>query len=545
MKEIRFLLSIISCKKQIVFYTVLAAAGVTGAACTASFIASSLVNWVMNDSGFLLNAFCLGVLFLLSISVFFTARHFAAKAVYNSMTQLREQVIRACLYHDTDKIHKKSLDNYINYLIDDVNNIEKYLTEDVRGLAETVLIFFIMSVVILNISVRIYFVVIAVSLFISVTIFFISKKHSIEEQILKLNDTATNKVIQIYRFLPLLHFLPNSKRLLEEYKEICSSKKSAEKVSQLLTNLCEVIVMLCNVLRVVAVIILGIMVEKLDVGTIVALLNLTSFVSDTSMSLYNSVMAFQKVGISCKRVYLAENTPKEVLEGDAVTSQVKELCLRGIGYTYTQRVPVFNNVSLSVCDGDIVLISGRIGCGKSTLSKILSGLLTQNEGEIYLNGRLCRKDSLRCNVAYLDQKSLILTGTIAENISSFAEKRDDRRIMTLLTQVHLEQWVKELPDGIHTTIFEDSENLSGGQKQRLALARALYKNTSILVLDEPTSALDGANIKELLQLLNMIAKDNHIIIIASHNPLVESIATKKLIMDQEIYHRKTLTPQYN
>ena len=296
--------------------------------------------------------------------------------------------------------------------------------------------------------------------------------------------------------------------------------------------------MFCNQLRVIMVIVLSLTIEQLDVGTIVALLNLTSFVSDTSMSLYNAVMAFQKIGVSCERIYFAKNTPREELQDyrNTLIKKIEKINLENLGYAYTDNSPVFNNLNLSAHDGEIIWVSGRIGSGKSTLSKILSGLLTQKEGQIYLNGLLCTKDSLRGNVAYLDQKALILTGTIADNITSFEKKYDEQRIMTLLKQMHLEKWVKELPNGIHTTILEDSENLSGGQKQRLALARALYKNSRILVLDEPTSALDETNIKELLQLLVSVAKDNRIIILVSHNPIVESIATHKIRMDQEIYH---------
>lgn len=538
MKDIRLFFEIINGKKQVIFFTILGAMGVTGAAYSASFIASDLVNNVIGTHDFLSNALFLCSLFVPSIIAFFVARHFVAKTVYNSMTKLREQVIQACLYHDPDKVGKKSLNNYINYLIDDINNIEKYLTEDFRSFIETVLIFFIMSAVILNISVPIYVVVIAVSLLSGLSILFISKKRAIEKRIINLNDASTDKTIQMYRFLPLIRLLPNSRRLLEEFVKICDSKKTAEKAGQLLNNICEIIIMFCNQLRVIMVIVLSLTIEQLDVGTIVALLNLTSFVSDTSMSLYNAVMAFQKIGVSCERIYFAKNTPREELQDyrNTLIKKIEKINLENLGYAYTDNSPVFNNLNLSAHDGEIIWVSGRIGSGKSTLSKILSGLLTQKEGQIYLNGLLCTKDSLRGNVAYLDQKALILTGTIADNITSFEKKYDEQRIMTLLKQMHLEKWVKELPNGIHTTILEDSENLSGGQKQRLALARALYKNSRILVLDEPTSALDETNIKELLQLLVSVAKDNRIIILVSHNPIVESIATHKIRMDQEIYH---------
>ena len=140
---------------------------------------------------------------------------------------------------------------------------------------------------------------------------------------------------------------------------------------------------------------------------------------------------------------------------------------------------------------------GLTGAGKTTLVKLLCGLLDPTEGRVLLNGvdvRQFNRQEYYGLFSAVFQEFSILNVTIAENIAQNTENIDDARVNTCIDQAGLTQAVAQLPQGVQTyvgrEVFLDGVLFSGGQTQRLMLARALYKDSPILILDEPTAALD-------------------------------------------------------
>lgn len=146
--------------------------------------------------------------------------------------------------------------------------------------------------------------------------------------------------------------------------------------------------------------------------------------------------------------------------------------------------------------GESVAIVGPSGMGKTTLMKVMSGLLSPTSGNIYINDinvDTIGLNNYRDRIACVLQDDKLFSGTIAENISSFESVKDDKRIVecAILSNIHEE--IMKMPMGYETMLSELGGSLSGGQKQRLMIARALYKQPSILFLDEATSHLDLKN----------------------------------------------------
>jgi len=171
------------------------------------------------------------------------------------------------------------------------------------------------------------------------------------------------------------------------------------------------------------------------------------------------------------------------------------LQFEAIKFAYPDCDPVLRDFHLTVTPGEIVGVTGPSGGGKSTLVKLLTGSLQPASGDIKLDGESLigrAPREIREHLSVVLQSDHLLTGTVLENITMFEQNPDLERVKQALTDAAVLEEVEALPTGLHTFLMGHAPTFSGGQKQRLMLARAFYKNASVLVLDEATSALDVA-----------------------------------------------------
>ena len=211
-----------------------------------------------------------------------------------------------------------------------------------------------------------------------------------------------------------------------------------------------------------------------------------------------------------------EENGKEVLEEiDTVT--VNQLAVRG------DKNFIFRGKSAELKKGNIYLLYGENGTGKSTFIETLTGVLEAAEGKILYNGKdiseLDMYEVRRNLVAITEQEPMLQDGTIRENLlyglNSEKEKIED--------EAGLLEFVKRKPGGMNTYISNRNTNLSGGEKQKIAVCRSMLKESDILILDEPTSAMDDISVKRLVEELKRF-KENHIIIVISHDSRLQDIA---------------------
>lgn len=167
----------------------------------------------------------------------------------------------------------------------------------------------------------------------------------------------------------------------------------------------------------------------------------------------------------------------------------------GLSYRYdSQSAPIFSALSLSVAPGESVAITGASGAGKTTLMKVLCGLFEPDSGRVLINGIDIRQigiNNYHRMIACVMQDDRLFSGSIRENICSFAEEMDEEWMVECARASHIHDVIMNMPMGYETLIGELGEGLSGGQKQRIFIARALYRKPGILFMDEATSALDS------------------------------------------------------
>ena len=212
-----------------------------------------------------------------------------------------------------------------------------------------------------------------------------------------------------------------------------------------------------------------------------------------------STLHKESLDISCVREFL--NFPEPFLFESGVNIPVAdryELKLENVSYRYSgAKEDTIHEMNLTVRPGEKLAIVGLNGAGKTTLVKLLCGLLDPTEGTVLLNGRDIRDFNRSC---YYDlfsavfQEFSVLDVTVAEEIAQTAVGIDYEKLADCVEKAGLTSMVEQLPKGLEThvgrEVYLDGVLFSGGQTQRLMLARALYKNASILLLDEPTVALD-------------------------------------------------------
>ena len=206
--------------------------------------------------------------------------------------------------------------------------------------------------------------------------------------------------------------------------------------------------------------------------------------------------------------------------------------IRSIRFSYTGEEDVLCNFSLEVKKGECVAITGASGCGKTTLSKLLLGLYPLGEGDIRVNGmsmRECDLASLRRQIAYVPQEPYLFQGSIAENIRMGRPEATEEEIREAAKQAHAHEFIMEFPEGYDTTVGERGNNLSGGQRQRIAIARAILKDTSIILLDEATSALDNESEQAVNEALRNLQGQKTILMIA-HRPSTIELADRVCTM---------------
>ncbi|MBK0392001.1 peptidase domain-containing ABC transporter [Ramlibacter algicola] len=221
--------------------------------------------------------------------------------------------------------------------------------------------------------------------------------------------------------------------------------------------------------------------------------------------------------------------PDEAVQDDRPPS----IELRDVGFRYADgEPPVLQGVSLRIEPGDCLAIAGASGCGKTTLVKVLLGLIEPTEGQVLVDGRPLRRYGLvrhRDRVGTVMQDDQLFTGTIADNIAFFDPSPELQRIHACAQLAALHADISAMPMAYSTLVGDGGAGLSGGQRQRILLARALYKQPQVLVLDEATSHLDVANEQLVNAAIKQIALTR---IIVAHRPDTIAMAQRVVVLQQ-------------
>ncbi|MBL5825077.1 peptidase domain-containing ABC transporter [Serratia fonticola] len=211
------------------------------------------------------------------------------------------------------------------------------------------------------------------------------------------------------------------------------------------------------------------------------------------------------------------------------------LSFRHIVFAYDAQLPVLHDLSISLQPGQRIAIVGESGTGKSTLLKVMTGLMAPQQGEVVVDGQPVDYRQIHTLFFLQSQEDILFNASVLENITLFDENVDEhrhQRIKRSLEGLNLHSVVEKLPGGLNALIRESHAGLSLGQRQRLLLARAMYSNCPVLVLDEPTANLDENTAHQVMTTLLAHCREQHkTLITVTHSESVLSMFDRVYRMD--------------
>lgn len=190
---------------------------------------------------------------------------------------------------------------------------------------------------------------------------------------------------------------------------------------------------------------------------------------------------------------------------------------KNISFHYNEKEPVLRDISFKVGEGKMIAFVGATGVGKSTIVSLMERFYDPIEGSVMLDGKDIRDitiKSLRNNISLVSQDVFLFNGTIYDNIAFGNPKASREEIIKAATTARVSDFVDKMPDGYETVIGERGVRLSGGQKQRIAIARAVLKDSPVLILDEATSAVDNETEALIQQAIDELSKTRTVVVIA-------------------------------
>ncbi|MCP4444841.1 MAG: ABC transporter ATP-binding protein [Myxococcales bacterium] len=229
---------------------------------------------------------------------------------------------------------------------------------------------------------------------------------------------------------------------------------------------------------------------------------------------------YQRAMASSSRIFELLDTPIALSDGETRLPRgaIKgHLRLHDVSFAYHESIPVLSNLDIDVAAGRVTAFVGATGAGKSTLLKLLLRFYETSSGRITLDGLALpdiRLSDLRDAIAFVSQDVFLFHGTVSENIRYGCPEADDESVEAAARAAEAHAFIESLVDGYDTVVGERGHKLSGGQRQRISIARAVLKDSPILILDEATSSVDNETEAAIQQALDRIAKGRTMILIA-------------------------------
>jgi ABC-type multidrug transport system fused ATPase/permease subunit len=279
---------------------------------------------------------------------------------------------------------------------------------------------------------------------------------------------------------------------------------------------------------------------EMSVGQLISFVLYSTFVGASFGGIAELYAQIQKAIGATERVFeLLDETPEKINSVRDVTTIEKirgNVTFKNVAFSYHSRkeIKVLKDVSFTANFGQKIAIVGPSGTGKSTIASLLLRFYNIDEGEILVDGKNIYDfdlESLRGNMSIVPQDVILFGGTIRENIAYGKPNATEEEILTASKQANAYNFIESFPEKFETIVGERGIKLSGGQRQRIAIARALLKNPSILILDEATSSLDSESEKLVQEALEILMQGRTSIIIAHRLSTIRS-ADQILVLDK-------------
>jgi subfamily B ATP-binding cassette protein MsbA len=277
----------------------------------------------------------------------------------------------------------------------------------------------------------------------------------------------------------------------------------------------------------------------MSAGDFLAFFTAMGMLVKPAKTLININKPLQQALVAAISVYGLIDEKSEENIGEQLISNVEgDIIFQNVSFSYNDEKISLNNINLTIKQGETIALVGSTGSGKTTLINLLIRFYNPTNGKILINNKDINSfdlESFRSNFSFVDQNVRLFNDTISGNIA-FGQK-DKMSLDSIVDAAKISnsiEFIEKLDDKFESEIGEDGVTLSGGQRQRLSIARAIAKDSPILILDEATSALDSATEKLVQSAINKIQQGRTTIIIAHRLSTIQNADRIIVLKDGEI-----------
>jgi subfamily B ATP-binding cassette protein MsbA len=493
---------------------------------------------------------------VLLIAVVGALSSYFEKYLTTSVAQWVSHDLRRTLYHHIQRLSLSYHDNkrtgdLITRITGDINTVQDFISQVLLGLLVNVLTLAGMLAVMFYLNWRFTLIalLVAPALFIVVYSFtWRIKKASrdVRKKEGEIASLASEVLSSIHVVKAFTREDYEQQRFEQQSLETVESALAARSLKAKLTPLVEVIVAggTCLVLWYGVRLVLA---GTITSGALLVFLLYLGKMYKPMRDLSKMTDTISKTSVGYERIREVIETDRDVhnLPGAISAPNFRgEIEFRHVDFGYTGRPLTLKEVNLRLEPGEIGALVGPTGAGKSTIASLVARFYEPTKGEVRIDGRDVRSyklKSLRRQISFVLQESLLFHAPIWQNIAYGRPEASRQEIIEAARLANADEFIAQLPEGYDTMVGERGVTLSGGQRQRIAIARAIVRNTPILILDEPTSGLDAASEELVFDALRRLMEGKTSIVIAHRLSTIQRANKIFVVNDGTIIQQGTHT----
>ena len=509
------------------------------------------VGWVGQDKLAVLN---FAVLAVATIAIVGALSSYLEKYLTTSVGQWVMHDLRRTVYHHIHRLSlaehdEKRTGDLISRVTSDIEAIQTFITSALLGIFTNILTLAGIIGVMLYLNWRFTLISLSIAPVLFLVIYlFTSRIKQASRDVRKKEGELVSLVEEVFTSIRVVKAFAR-----EDYEETRFEQQSlgnveaalvARSIKAKLAPIVEVTVATgtCLVLAYGARLVLA---GQLTAGALVVFLLYLGKMYKPMRELSKMTDTVSRAGVSLERI-------RDILETDSVlrdqSGASKAPHFQGkvefdhVSFAYTPEQSILNDVTFGIAPGQIAAFVGPTGSGKTTIVSLIARFYDPVSGVVSIDGKDVRKytmKSLREQFSFVLQETVLFHGPIWENIAYGKPEASREEIVSAAKLANAHDFIDKMPEGYDTMVGERGVTLSGGQRQRIAIARAIIRNTPILVLDEPTSGLDAASEEAVFEALGRLMEGKTSIVIAHHLATVRKANIIFVVKDNAIVERGT------
>ena len=492
-----------------------------------------------NQTSVIVNALIMVLFAVLGYGFAIVAQYFAAKAAVGFAATLRQKMFEHINKFSFKNLDEQGVSTLITRLTSDTNQVQSGVNLTLRLALRSPLIVFGAMIMAFSINAKIALIFLGVIAVLFVVVFAtMSVTLPINKKIQSKLDNVLTLTRENLSGVRVIRAFCKEDNELEGFKTANKSLFISQNKSGIISALLNPFTIVIINFAIIGIISMGADMTYngiLTQGAVVALYNYMAQILVELLKLANLIISITKAIASGRRIEEVLNTtPSEEKQLGEDLTNINSIEFKGVSFSYQNTAEnSLTNVSFTAKKGEIIGIVGSTGAGKTTLINLIPAFYTANKGEILINGQNIEKfskQSIRSKISYVSQKPVLFKGSIKDNLLWGNQNATEKQLLEAVKTAQAENIILERSEGLNAIVEQGGKNLSGGQKQRLTIARALVKNSDVIILDDSFSALDNATEKALREAIKKL--DNKpIIFIVSQRTSSVCAADKIIVLD--------------